>query len=174
MAPFVRPPQQAGSNVARSRHRCPVLPAETHGGCWRSGSAASDLPGRRMPRDVLSLFALRPRTALLQPGMPAPGAAPSAAMRQPPPPAESGRPARSSGCPLGPPAGIPPAPGASARDGAWFPLDRFPGILRMWEGKCDGYRSSAAIQRRWAAPRAGRTARPMPGLPDRWSSRAFH
>ncbi len=161
---------QAGSNVARSRHRCLVPPVETHGGSWRSGSAASDLPGRRLPRNLLSLFALRSWTALLQPGMPAPSAAGPAPTGQPPPPAESGRPARSSR----PPTGIPPAPGASAGDGSWFPFDRFPGIICMWDGKGHCHKSSTAIQRRWATPLAGKTARHTPVLPDLWSSRAFH
>jgi len=44
----------------------------------------------------------------------------------------------------------------------------------MWEGECDCYTSSAAIQSRWAAPLAGKTARHMLVLPDLWSSRAFH
>src|SRR5258708_30343036 len=36
---------QTGSNLPRSLGRCLAPPANAHGGCWRSGSAATVLPG---------------------------------------------------------------------------------------------------------------------------------
>jgi hypothetical protein len=98
MATFVRPPQ---SKLVLTWHEAVIVVEsgpETPGGRWRSSSAASGLSGRRMPRDVLSLFALRSRTTLLQLGVPQPGAAPLEALRQSPLPVESRGPARSS-CP---------------------------------------------------------------------------
>ena len=167
MATFVRSPHQAGSNLPRSRRRCPVPPADD---AWRFMAkwfCGNGFAWPAIATRFLSLRALRSRTALLQPGCRRQARLAPAPARQPPPPAESGRPARSSR----PPAGIPPPPDASARDGSRFPFDHFPGIIRMWDRKCDSYRSSAAIQRRWAAPLAGNTARHTAVLPDLRPSR---
>ena len=55
-------------------------------------------------------------------------------VRQQAAPTEPGRTARSSRPPAGVP--VPPASTRLARDGSRFPFDHFPGIIRMWKGRC--------------------------------------
>jgi hypothetical protein len=127
-------PNRAGSNLPRDHCRCPVPPAITHGGgSWRSGSAATGLPGSRVPGSVLHLHALRSRPLLLQYPVPPTGPPPAAALRQPALPTEPGGTTRSSRSPAAVP--MPPPPTAIGRDGSIFPFDRFPGIIRLWKGR---------------------------------------
>ena len=162
-ATFVRSPQQAGFKVPRSGCRCPAPPAETHGGAWGSGSPATGLPAQGLSCDVLSLFALRPRTALLQPGLPRPGTTAPAARRQPQTPAESGR---ATG-PSRPAAAVPAPPRATPRDGSGFTFDHLLGNICLWAGGsgCDDNRAGKCHLRApaLAAKRAGRAVA-MPHL----------
>ena len=71
--------------------RCPAPPRGAHGSSWRGGPSSTGLSGCRMPRSVLDLPALRPRTALLQRGLPLRSPARAAPPRQRPPPAKPRR-----------------------------------------------------------------------------------
>jgi hypothetical protein len=139
--------------------RCPALPRGAHGSSWRGGSSSTGLSGRWMPRSVLDLPALRPRTALLQrcvpPGSPARAATPC----QRPPPAKSRRTARSSR----PATQI--SPSSHPRDGSGFRFDLFSGIMRLWDARNDSGDGFVRFRRgcQTGAP-AGETAGRIPPL----------
>ena len=138
----------------------------THGGgSWRSGSAATGLPWSRLPRGFLHLRALRSRTPLLQRPMPRASPPPAAAVRQQTPPTEPRRTARSSRPAAGVP--VPPSSSAIARDGSRFPFDHFPGIIRLWMGRCGKASSGVAVL-------AGNPARVVAALPDLRPHRTLH
>src|SRR5580704_8028557 len=90
---------------------------------------------------------------------------PAAAIGQPTPPTESRRTARSSRSAAGVP--VPSASSATARDGSRFRFDRFPGIIRLWKGRCG--RASSGV-----AARARKTARVVAALPDLRTLRTLH
>src|SRR5882757_4352394 len=112
----------------------------THGGgSRRSGTPATKLSRRAVPRPVLHLFPLRPWTSLLQHHLPRNGQPATTAMRQHSPPTKPGRPARSSRPAAGVSASMPAttSPRDGSRDGSRFPFDHFPGIIRMWNIGCN-------------------------------------
>ena len=170
-------PNRAGSNLPRDQCRCPVPPAMTHGGgSWRSGSAATGLPGQRCHAVFFICSHCDRGHRYCSTRVPRASPPPAAAVRQPPPPAEPGRPARSSRSPAGVPAA---ASSASARDGSRFPFDHFPGIIRLWNGRCESRASSGGPQplarkhslalwlRCRICGRAGRFIDPFPRIPRR-------
>ena len=125
-----------------NRCHCQRPPVWADGGSWRSGSPAASLSQPGMPSDVLDLFALRSRTALLQSGLPHGSSAPATPRCQPPPPAESGGPARSSR----PATCVPATSRAGSRDGSRFPFGHFSGTIRLWRNDHHAGCGSAAIR----------------------------
>src|SRR5580692_6446085 len=90
---------------------------------------------------------------------------PAAAIRQPTPPTESRGTTRSSRSAAGVP--VPPAATATARDGSRFRFDRFPGIIRLWKGRCG--RASSGV-----AALARKTPHVVAALPDLRPPRTLH
>jgi hypothetical protein len=136
--------------------RCQSPPAWPDGGSGRSRSAAAGLSRPGMPGAVLDLLALRPRTVLLQFGLPQRSPAAATPCCQPAVPAESGGPARSSG----PAAAVPRAPVPGPRDGSIFPGGHFSGTIRLWRNDHDA-----------GGGRAGQTSRSLAALLDLWPAR---
>jgi len=162
--PSTGKPNRAGSNLTRIYCRCPVPPAMTHGvGSWRSRSKTAYLPA--VPRSLLHLLALRPRSPLLWRGMPRTSPAPATAQCQSAVPTEPRGAARSSrsstGIPVSPPATV------TRRDGSIFPFGPFPGIIRVWNGPC---RRAASGGASFTSDYAGAGA----ALPDLRPYRALH
>ena len=117
----------------------------THGGgSRRSGTPATKLSRRAVPRPVLHLFPLRPWTSLLQHHLPRKGQPATTAIRQYAPPTKPGRPARSPRPATGVSASMPSttSPRDGSRDGSGFPFDHFPGIIRMWNIGCSRCRKN--------------------------------
>ena len=149
-----------------NRCHCQSPPAWADGGSRRSTSPAASLSQPGMPDGVLDLYALRPRTVLLQLGLSQRSAPPAMPRCQPPPPAESGGPARSSR----PATCLPAASRAGRRDGSRFPFGQFSGTIRLWRNDHDAGGSAAAIE---AARRAGKATRSLATLLDLWPARPF-
>ena len=126
----------------------------THGGgSWRSGSAATGLPrSRRATRCSSSA-----RTAIADSAIAARNAAskPAASSGGAPTAATSG--ARKAGSIIATGSGSTGAAASSAiaRDGSRFPFDHFPGIIRLWNGRCGRASSGVAVLARKASRRCG-------------------
>ena len=160
-----------------NRCHCQSPPAWADGGSWRSGSPAAGLSRPGMPDGVLDLYALRSRTALLQPGLPHRSPAPATPRGQPPPSAESGRPAR----PSGPAAAYRERHVPASRDGSIFPFGHFSGTIRLWRNDHDaggGCAASPSCPAGWKSEpdlwlrcsicgRPGRFVDPFPQIPRR-------
>ena len=121
-----------------------------------------------MPRGFLHLLALRSRTSLLQHADAASkpdcgsGGAPTAATSR----------VRKDGSIIATVSESTGAAGVQApRDGSRFPFDHFPGIIRLWNGRCIGTGSAASGA---ASALAGNSARCMAALPDLRPHRALH
>ena len=147
-----------------NRCHCQRPPVWADGGSWRSGSPAASLSQPGMPGDILDLFALRSRTALLQPSLPHRSPAPATPRCQPPPPGKSGGPARSSGSATC----VPATPRAGSRDGSRFPFGHFSGTIRLWRNDHHAGYSPVAI---YAAGPTGKATRSLSALLDLWPAR---
>jgi hypothetical protein len=164
---------QAGPNVARSRHGCPVPPC---GDAWRRLAKWFCGFGFAWPANA-ARRSFSVRAATVDNAIAAWRAATRrGSVRGAPPIAATSR-VRRVGSIIATVSGVSSAPGAKdgrgARDGSGFPFDRFPAIIRMWEGGCQCPSGSAAIQRHCAAALAGKTAGRVAVLPDLWPQRAF-
>ena len=149
-----------------NRCHCQSPPAWADGGSWRSGSPAACLSRPGMPDGVLGLRTLRPRTTLLQTGVPHRSPASAAPGGQPPLSAESGRPAR----PPGSAAAVPRALVPAARDGSIFPFGHFSGTIRLWRSDHNAGGGCAASS--LTGP-AGKASRSLAALLDLWPARSL-
>jgi len=147
-----------------NRCLCQRPPRWADGGSCRSGSPAASLSQQGMPDGVLDLLALRPRTGLLQSGLPQPSSAPAMPRCQLPLPAESGRSARSSR----PATCLPTASRADRRDGSGFLFGLFSGTIRLWRNDHPAGCRPAAMR---AARRAGKAIRSWAALLNLWPAK---
>jgi len=147
-----------------NRCHCQSPPVWADAGSCRSGSPAANLSQPGMQGNLLGLFALRSRTALLQSGLPPRSQVPPAPRCQSPTSRESGRPARSSR----PATCLPATSRVLSRDGSRFRFGHFSGTIRLWRNDHDVGWCPAVIE---VARRHGKATRSLAALLDLRSAR---